>query len=224
MKRITPFVLVSVVSGIVGLVVSLLGQAIGQQTAVQVPTRIGLIDLDYVLKNYAKFNRLAEELTAQAKQKEAEIQRMQQELRRLIKQQQAQKPDSPLYAQYQEQATKKRAELEATIANAQRDFARKQASLYHTTYREVEAAVARYAQSIGLTLVIQSRRAGKVSPTDPQAVFREIARPVVYNHPAMDITDEVLALLNRGSGTVAQPAGRIPVPAARRPGSGYQRR
>ncbi len=223
MKRLAGYVACIVASGLVALGAVLLDRAVGQQAS-QIPTRIGLIDLDYVLKNYTKFNRLAEELTAQAKQKEAEIQRMQQELRSLIKQQQAQKPDSPLFAQYQEQATKKRAELEATIANAQREFARRQASLYHTTYREVEAAVARYAQSIGLTMVIQTRRPGKVAPTDPQAVFREIARPVVYSHPALDITDEVLALLNRGSGTMAQPAGRSVLPAAQRPTRSYQRR
>ncbi len=223
MKRATPFVVSVLVAGLVALSVVLFDRAVGQQAS-QIPTRVGLIDLDYVLKNYTKFNRLAEELTAQAKQKEAEIQRMQQELRSLIKQQQAQKPDSPLFAQFQEQATKKRAELEATVANAQRDFARKQAALYHDTYREVEAAVARYAQSIGLTLVIQTRRPGKVAPTDPQAVFREIARPVVYNHPALDITDEVLALLNRGTSTMAQPSGRSPLPAARRPTGSFQRR
>jgi len=201
-----------------------LGRATAQQ-ATAIPTRIGLIDLDHILKNYQKFQKLVEELNAEVRQKESDIRAMQNELQMLIKQQQAQKPDSPLYAQYQAEATKKRAEIEAAVANAQREFARRQAAIYHSTYSEIEAAVQRYAQSVGLTMVIRSSRPQPVSPNDPQAVFREMARPVVYSHPAHDITDQVLAILNRSaqvtSGTRQPP--RLGRPAAQSPRSGYRR-
>jgi Skp family chaperone for outer membrane proteins len=196
-----------------------LAPAVAQQN-MAVPTRVGLIDLEYVLKNYQKFNRLADELNAEAKRKEEEIRALQDQLRGLIKQQQAQKPDSPLYAQLQAEATKKRAELEATVANAQRDFARRQANLYHSTYQEVEYVVSQFAQARGLTLVIRSSRDTEVSANDPQAVFREISRPVLYSHPSLDISDQILAILNSGnySATPSSPAPRATLtPTAQEP-------
>lgn len=197
------------------------GNAQGQGSA-SAETRVGLIDLAHVLKNYTKFTRNTEEINAEAKKKEDEVKALQAEVRDLVKQQQELRPESSIYVKVANDATKKRAELEAMAQNAQREIARRQAGVLHQTYQEIEAAVQQYATARGLTLVLRTTRDADVSSANPQDVLQEINRPVVYSAPELDITEAIVQMLNRGSSTTpaasAKPAANTsPVRTATQP-------
>jgi outer membrane protein len=169
------------------------------------PGGIALVDVAYVFKNYNKFNGNYELMKKDVKQREQEIVELQEELKKLVQQKSTFTPDSPNYKQLDQKLAQKKAELELLAANSRDEFTRKEASLYHQTYQEVEAVIQQYADRNGIMLVLRASRDDESKSSNPQEVIKEVSQQVVYSAPGMDITDQVLALLNAKSPTIAAP-------------------
>jgi len=167
--------------------------------------RIGLVDLSYIFRNYQKHIQLTEQLKADLKQRESEIQQLRTQLTQILNQRNQYNPDSPEYRQFDEKIARTKAELDLKLSGARREFHQRDAQLVYQTYREVEEIIQQVARSRGLSIVLQHSRVEKVDPSNPQEVFRLVNRQVIFSMPAMDITDTVLSELNRRSGVSRQP-------------------
>jgi len=171
-------------------------QAVGGADA-----RVGLVDLNYIFRNYQKYVQLTDQLKADLKDREQEIQQLRTQLSQVLNQRNQYNPDSPEYRQFDEKIARMKAQLDLKLSGTRREFQQRDAQLVYQTYREVEDVIQQVARSRGLTLVLQRSRIQKVDPSNPQDVFRLVNRQVVFAVPTMDITDLVLSELNRRAGT-----------------------
>jgi Skp family chaperone for outer membrane proteins len=107
------------------------------------------------------------------------------------------------------------AEFQLKTSKLQKDFMDRQAKLYYQTYLEVVDAVSTYSSSQNIGMVLRFN-GEPVDANRREDVMRDINKQVVFqNH--IDITPDVLALLNRDVPRTAQqpttpqrPASQLP--------------
>lgn len=186
---------------VLACVTTFAGTAYGQTQpgAASKPHKVGLIDMAHIFKNYKKFEALREDLKteieasdAQAKQMAAEAQRIQQEL-----QSKTFAEGSPEWQQREKALLRLKADFEAFRQNAQREFLKKESTIYKTIYLEVADAVQKYAHYYNYTVVLRFSREGLEDTEDPREVLQGMNKQVVFHRPEDDITESVLDYLNR---------------------------
>jgi len=177
------------------LVAGFQGSVMAQQETK--PSRSAVIDMEYVFKNYKKFddelNNLRSEVAAAEQQMQAQLQQLQ----ALNEQFKSLKTDSPDYKKKEQELAAKAADLEAARQVLKRDFARKEAALYREIYLEVTDAVQRYAKYYKYNLVMRHSRSELADIGNPQMAMRSMNRQVIYIAPEDDISDAVLEYLNK---------------------------
>ena len=161
--------------------------------------RVALVDLAYIFKNYDKFTRLSDQMKADVQTREKQIIQAQQDLKELLNKRNQFAPDSANYKDNDAAIVKKKAELENETERARREFTQREANIYHQVYQEIEAAIKTYAESNGITLVLRAARDADNSGANPQDVIKEVSQQVIYALPQMDITDQILQMLNRST-------------------------
>lgn len=161
--------------------------------------KVGLIDMAYVFKEYAKFKSLQEDLAAEAKAIDeglrAKVQQMQQVQQKLKSGQFA--ASSPEAKQLEEQLIQMQTNLETQRKVQQRDFLRKESEIYKTVYVEVQDAVAKYASYYKYKVILRFSRNKVDDASNPQAILQSMNRQIVHFDPSDDVTDPVLSYLNR---------------------------
>ncbi|MEZ6056353.1 MAG: OmpH family outer membrane protein [Planctomycetaceae bacterium] len=172
----------------------------GQQPAARpaaTPHQIGLIDMAHVFNNYEKFKvrqvALQEKLKAVREKAQGTIEQMQ----TLQKELGTYEPDSPNYKKSEAQLVRLQTDLEAYGRIAQRDQIRDEAELYKQVYLEVQDAVAVYAEHYKYTLILRFDREDVQKSQDPKEILQRMTRQVVYHTGQDDLTDAVLAHLNK---------------------------
>ncbi len=169
--------------------------ASAQETAA--PSRVGLIDMAHVFKNYTKFNTLRDDLKneitgtdQQAKQMATRIKTVQEQMKNF-------KEGSPEFVAKEKEMSQLVADFELFRKNAQKDFLRKEADIYKTVYLEVADAVKLYAQHYKYAVILRFSREGIKPNSPPQDVMQSMNKQVVYFSTKDDITDSVLKYLNQ---------------------------
>jgi Skp family chaperone for outer membrane proteins len=121
------------------------------------------------------------------------------------------KPGSVEFKQVDEELARQKAEFSIKQGTIRRDFLEREAKVYYGTYSEVTAAVRAIAQQNNIGMVLRFNG----DPIDPQQredVMRAITQPIVFQNN-VDITPDVLAVLNRGvaaAGTATAPGAQPP--------------
>ncbi len=179
-------------------------------------TRIGLLNLSYVVKNYTKWSAFQEEFKKdykvfeeQAKQKKADLDRWQEHIK---------KPG--LDAAGREQADKEIRRLTREIqdidADAKAKLSKKNDDQLIVIYKEVRDMVQRYAQAHDLELVLHYNDATTKEEYDtPMNIARKMSAGAcmpMYIPAGMDISYDVVNSLNAAfrqanPGAAAAPAG-----------------
>lgn len=176
------------------------------RTAPAGPTKIGLIDMAKVFKDYDKFKALRENLKAEIQRSDSKAKQLNERVQSLATQMKEMKPGGPGYAQLEKQLLTAQGELAAYAKGEQRDLMRKESQIYKQIYIEVTQAVAKYAQIKGYTLVIRFSPKGAEQSETPQAIVDSMNRQVIYHRPNDDITDNVLYFLNNQYKSTRAPA------------------
>jgi Skp family chaperone for outer membrane proteins len=107
------------------------------------------------------------------------------------------------YKKLDEEVARMMAEFNLKMTRLRKDFLEREAKVYYQTYLEVVEAVGYYAKRHNIGLVIRFN-GEPVDPNKREDVLREINKPVPWQD-SIDITPDVLALLNRDNAT-ARPA------------------
>ncbi len=185
--------------------------ASAQDAAAPAPTKVGLIDMAFVFKNYDKFKAMREDLKTEIQGSDNQAKAMAGRIKTIQDQLKTFNDNSPEFLEKEKELAKYGSEFEAFRKVAQRDFLRKEAEIYKTVYMEVSDAVKLYAQHYKYAVILRFNREEIESSSNPETVLQSMNRQVVYFSTRDDITDSVLKYLNQKY----QPQANRPAPPRR---------
>ncbi|MEO2046958.1 MAG: OmpH family outer membrane protein [Pirellulales bacterium] len=206
--------------GVLAIVLSSISVAVAQQ---QNPAgsnssrfNIAVVDVSYVFKNYQQFrtsmDAMKEEMTSAEGQLKSE--------RDQVQSRESERADfkvgSPEFKKLDEDIARLKAEFNLKAGRIRKDFLEREAKVYYQTYLEVSNIVKYYAQQHDIGLVLRFN-GDQIDPNRRESVLRAINDPIV-NQNNIDITPDILALLNRNN---ASAGGGVPPSAVR---GGLQKR
>ncbi len=198
------------------------------------PATVACVDLGAIMKGYDKFKEISETIKAEGLARKKQLDDIRLRGQQVGREMQSLAIGSAEYKLKDNELTKLQAELSAEGEKAQREFAQKEAESMATVYKEVQACVARVAQFLSYTHVLQVSNE-PVNGANPDAAMAAWGRSVIYHDPKSDITEIVLYNLNgeynkaRGArpaagapGSTTPPSSSAPAAktAARTPASG----
>jgi Skp family chaperone for outer membrane proteins len=186
--------------------------AVAQNTtpAAFVPV-VAVVDLPMLLQNHTRFKNKQEELKRQIQAAEEMVKADQKIIEEHMKRMQEFKPQSPDYKTAEEQAAKYNADLQLKVNIQKRNFAEFRTKAFAEVQDEIANYVYHYALSQGI-LVVLNFNGEEVDANNPQSVMQALYNPVLYKHPASDITPQILQMINQ----------QLPVAPRPRPTSAQQ--
>jgi len=167
---------------------------------------VAVIDITYILDNYARLKQASNAFKADVEAIGLQFKKEQESFVKEAERLKGLKAGSPDYKALEEKLTKRQSDLKVNASIKEKEFGERESKIYLTAYQEVSNAVKVYAERNGLSLVLRFSGA-PVDQNNRDAVRAELFKTVMYNHRDIDITDQILAELNRGATTAAQPGG-----------------
>jgi Skp family chaperone for outer membrane proteins len=174
-------------------------------------TSVAVIDVAFIFKNHVRFNAQMNDMKRDIEGFDASIRGEQQNFAKKREQLTQFNPSSDQYKKAEEDLAHIKSDLDIKVAVKRREFLEQEAKIYYGIYREIEEAVAIFAQQNRIGLVL--RYSGdEMKPDDRASVLQGVNRPVVYQD-RLDITQHVLGRLNAGA-TMPAGAGGVAPPAS----------
>ncbi|MGD9723460.1 MAG: OmpH family outer membrane protein [Pirellulales bacterium] len=175
---------------------------------------VAVIDINYILDNYQRLKQEADRFKADVEATGKQFKLEQDAIVKSAEKLKSFKPGSPEYKSLEEELTKKQSDLKVSASLKEKEFAEKESQMYLAAYRQVTNLVKVYSERNGINLVLRFN--GKpADPNNRDAIRAELFKTVLYNSISIDITDPILAELNRGAvpPTATRPAapGQAPV-------------
>lgn len=175
-------------------------------------TRFGIavVDVSYIFKNYGGFKSQMESMKNDIQSAESKLKTEGESLEAMVEKAKQYQPNSNEFKQIDEQVARGKADLTIKMQRIRKDFQEREAKVFYETYLQVRSTVQHYAQQNNIGLVIRFN-GDQIDPNNPKAVLSGINQLVVSQNN-IDITPDVLALLNRGGapGGAAPAASRAP--------------
>jgi Skp family chaperone for outer membrane proteins len=181
--------------------------------------RIGTIDIQKVVNDYKKYRFAGEQLKTAALQKQAELIRIQNEQKQVVKELEGLDQAGNDFKARETRFTELKAELEAKKEQAQAEMARREAEALATIYNEIHAMAERVARHKGYNYIVQVSNE-PVTPTDPNLVIAALRRTVFYADTTNDITEMVVLNLNDTYDKLTAASGAAAAPPAAKAATG----
>jgi Skp family chaperone for outer membrane proteins len=157
--------------------------------------RIAVVDIGYIFKMHAGFKARKADLEAEMKQASERLKAEQEALRKMAQELQKMQPGTEQYKRQEEEIARRNSDLQVRFSLQDKEFARKEANIYHTVYKEVEQEVQYLATQSGLDAVLRFN-GDEVDPAQPAQVMRNVNKLVVWFNGELDITPHILQRLN----------------------------
>jgi len=187
--------------GVLGIVLSFTSSVVAQQ---QNPAgvnssrfNIAVVDVSYIFKNYQQFRASMESMKNEMTSAEGELKAERGQVQAREEQRASYKVGTPEFKKIDEEIARLKAEFNLKAGRIRKDFLEREAKVYYQTYLEVSKIVKYYAQQHDIGLVLRFN-GDQVDPNRRESVLRAINDPIVHQNN-IDITPDVLALLNRGN-------------------------
>jgi Skp family chaperone for outer membrane proteins len=165
-------------------------------------THMAIFNLSYVIKNYKRFDTFQEDNKQLIKQYDDQLMK----LKTTYDAKQASLKDTtkPLPESQRDQTVKEIKEIERHMQDLQEDgrqaVGKKEGEQFKILYKDIEAAVVAYARSHNIELVMHYNDvlepADKYSPANISRKLGYGGFTPIYNDPRMDITQELVKMLN----------------------------
>jgi Skp family chaperone for outer membrane proteins len=164
-------------------------------------TRIGLVNLTYVIKNYKKIVTYTKEMKAEMAELDQTFKKRFDEISELSKKLTDKNLSDKERAEIAKQLDELQHELDDTKNKAKEDISKKTDKQMVTIYKEIHQAAERYAKAHDLELMLHYIEA--VSEDDfynPQNILLKIQQRgcfPLYTSPGLDVSKEIVAELNK---------------------------
>lgn len=100
------------------------------------------------------------------------------------------------YAETEEQLANRQAKLAVLVQRTKNEFLQREATIYHNVYQEIWQATDYFCKQNSIDMVLRFN-GEPVDVQRPDSVLTFINKPVVWYDPGLDITDQILAVVNR---------------------------
>ncbi len=168
---------------------------------------IAVIDVTYILENYARLKQDGEKFKADVENTGKRFQAEQEAIVKSAERLKTLKAGSPDYKKLEEELAQKSSDLKVKASLEEKNFAEQESQMYLAAYRQLSHVVRVFSERNGISLVLRFN--GKpVDANNRDAIRAEMFKTVLYNSPSIDITDAILAELNRAAAappTAARP-------------------
>jgi Skp family chaperone for outer membrane proteins len=158
------------------------------------PLAVGLVNVDRILKDYKPLNDKLDPLKAEAKDLDAKVQVRQAELETVANQARQTQPGSAEFQRLQIQLVKLQTDLQQFVAKGRHDLQQKEATVYLSFFRQLDAEIGKYAKANGLKLVLRQYETSFEDGQSLPDVAKSLNRTILYEE-GLDITDSILKAL-----------------------------
>ena len=189
-QRMLPVLSVAAVAMLVGALLGggFLTPRIGEARPEIAPVRLAAIDLERVFESSNERSKLEKQMRAEFDLEFAKLQGMKNEIDTLKKELDMVKPGSNEYKNIQKQMIAKGANLKVEQDSVEAEITAKQETYFARVLGEIKNQVRSYAISRGIDVVLQIQLTVIKGSPPWQSVF--------YARPHLDITDDIIALVN----------------------------
>ena len=165
-------------------------------------SHVAVIDVGYIFKNHTSFkvamDRMKDEVLAAENSLKAERDR----INGLMEQIKGFNVGTPEYRKLEGEVAKAQGDFNVTAQLQKKDFMDREAQVYLQVYSQVERAVAQFARENGIA-VVHRFDGDPVDNSDRNRILGNITKPIVYHDPQVDITPDILRMLNSAAAAVA---------------------
>ncbi|MFM8578636.1 MAG: OmpH family outer membrane protein [Planctomycetaceae bacterium] len=172
------------------------------------PNAVAVIDVGYIFKKHARFKSMMDQMKDEVLAAENQLKAERDRVNGLVEQLKGYNVGSAEYKKLEAEIAKAQGDFNVSAQLSKKDFMDKEAKAYAQVYGEIERAVAQFAKQHGIAVV--HRFDGEaIDSSDRSQILRGITKSIVYLNPGIDITVDVLTMLNAsaaGAGVASQPA------------------
>ena len=183
---------------------SAFAQVPGQMQQGQVPAathaagpanNVAVIDVGYIFKNHARFKAAMDKMKDEVMAAENGLKAERDRINGLMEQIKGFNVGTPEYKKLEAEIAKAQGDFNVNAQLQKKDFMEREAKVYLQVYTEVEKAVEQFAREHRIAVV--HRFDGEpVDNSDRNQILRGITKPIVYLEPGIDITPDILKMLN----------------------------
>jgi Skp family chaperone for outer membrane proteins len=117
---------------------------------------------------------------------------------------------TPEYKKLEAEVAKAQGDFSVNAQLQKKDFMDREAKVYLQVYNEIERGVSQFARDNGIA-VVHRFDGDPVDTADRNRILGSITKPIVYYDPQIDITPDVLRMLNGAAVAGAPPAQPKPL-------------
>lgn len=173
---------------------------------------IAVVDISYIFKNFKRHQATLDAMKAEMTSTESDLKADSEKIRQMEEQRNTFQVGSKEYKDLDEELARNVAEFKLKMDRLRKDFMEREAKVYYQAYLDVNSAVKYYAERHDIAMVVRFN-GDKVDPNRREDVLREINKTVVFQNQ-IDITPDILALINRDAAAVPQMGARPGVPGS----------
>ena len=168
------------------------------------PTHVAVIDVGYIFKNHARFKQLMDRMKDEVMAAENSLKAERDRVNGMVEQLKGFNVGTPEYKKLEAEIAKAQGDFNVNAQLQKKDFMDREAKVYLQVYGEIEKAVEQFAKQHRIAVV--HRFDGEaIDSSDRNQILRGITKPIVYLEPGIDITPDILKMLNAQSGVATQP-------------------
>ena len=167
---------------------------------------VAVIDVGYIFKNHARFKQAMDKMKDEVMQAENALKAERDRINGLMEQLKGFNVGTPEYKKLEAEVAKAQGEFSVNAQLQKKDFMDREAKVYLQVYTEIERAVSQFARDHGIA-VVHRFDGDPVDSADRNRILGSITKPIVYYDPQIDITPDVLKMLN-GAAVAGQPQVR----------------
>ena len=171
-------------------------------------THVAVIDVGYIFKNHARFKAAMDKMKDEVMAAENSLKAERDRVNQMMEQLKGFNVGTPEYRKLEGEVAKAQDDFNVNAQLQKKDFMDREAQVYLQVYSEIERAVGQFARENKIAVV--HRFDGEpIDSSDRNRILGGITKPIVYYDPQIDITPDILRMLN-GNAVAVQP-GQQPV-------------
>ena len=163
-----------------------------------------VIDVGYIFKNHARFKAAMDKMKDEVLAAENALKAERDRINGLMEQLKGFNVGTPEYKKLEAEVAKAQGDFNVNAQLQKKDFMDREAKVYMQVYSEIEQAVSQFARQHGIA-VVHRFDGDPVDSSDRNRILGNITKSIVFHDPQVDITPDILRMLNAGA-VAAQPA------------------